>query len=159
MSLARPSARPRLLPGSHLLLGSLLVSVMGACGPLEGVRPPVRDYVPPVLLSAPDPGPDLGPEGARAFREAAHRLRAELQSFVDTLSSGPGSYPAARCCAGELSHLLLQAQRWEGGSRLEAGVVPVLIRLAMEPGMDVAPLLADSVVARAMAQPMSVPWR
>jgi hypothetical protein len=165
MSPAYPSARPhlgsRLLPGSlprsRLLLGVLLLSVLWACEPLEDVHPPVLDYVPPVLLSTPEPGPDLpDPEGARAFREAAHRLRAQLQRFVDTVSSGPGSYPAARCCAGELSHLLRQAQSWEG-SRVEEGVVPVLIRLAMEPGMDVAPLLADSVVARAGGHWMPVP--
>jgi hypothetical protein len=168
MSPAHPLARPRLdsrllpgsLPRSRLLLVALLLSVLGACGPLEDGHPPVRDYVPPVLLSAPDAGADVpDPEGARDFREAAHRLRAQLQRFVDTVSSGPGSYPAARCCAGELSHLLRQAQRWEGGSRMEEGVVPVLIRLAMEPGMDVAPLLADSVVARARGQSMPVPRR
>jgi hypothetical protein len=154
MSIARPSPRFR------LLLGSILLSVLGSCGPLEDVRPAVLDYVPPVLLWAPDPGPGFhDPEGPRAFRDAAHRLRAQLHSFVDTLSSGPGSYPAARCCAGELSDLLVQAQRWEGESRAETGLIPVLIRLAMEPGMDVAPLLADSVVARAMAQSMPVPWR
>lgn len=79
MSTARPSLR------SRLLRGSLLLSVVGSCGPLEDVRPPVRDYVPPVLLSAPDPGPGFpDPEGTRAFRDAVHRLRSQLQSFVDT---------------------------------------------------------------------------
>jgi hypothetical protein len=154
MSTPRPSPRFR------LLLGSLLLSVLGSCGPLEDVRPPALDFVPPVLLWAPDPGPGFhDPEGTRAFRDAAHRLRAQLHSFVDTLSNGPGSYPAARCCAGELSDLLVQAQRWQGGSRAETGVIPVLIRLAMEPGMDVAPLLADSVVAQAMRQSGTWPRR
>jgi len=155
---ARPSPFP------HPLLGLLLLWMAGACGPVEAVHSPGADFVPPVLLSVPHQGAHRGldlpdPEAARVFREAAQRLRAQLHSFLDTLSSGPGSYPAARCCAGELSHLLVQARRWEGGMRPDAGVVPVLIRLATEPGMEAAPLLADSVVAHALGRPLAKPPR
>jgi len=144
---------PSVPPPIHLLLASLLLWGSGGCSSLEEGRPaPPRDYVPPVLLSVPEPGPLLQDrEGTQGLGDAARRLRAQLQSFVDTVATGRGSYPAARCCAGELSHLLMQAQRWESGAPSGAGMVPILMRLATEPGMDVAPLLADSVVERATA--------
>lgn len=144
----KPTPRPapcRLRPWTGLVLAALLSG--GGCG---GAVPgeAAEDFVPPVLLSAPE-GRSLPAGGVREeLSRSARHLRAELQHFADTASSHVRSFPAARCCPRVLHDLLAGAHRWDAAAPGAPELVPLLERLVNEPRLQEAPGLVDLVLHR-----------
>lgn len=153
-----PSPDRRALPPGRGALAFLLLLGVGCQGGVQGDPGASGDYVPPVLLSAPeDPPPDVLDEAGAGILDSIHHLRTELRRFADTVSTDARSYPAARCCPRVLRDLLVQGHRWDAGAAGAKGpVVPILEQLVREPTLRRAPRLVELVLDRVTPSPQDV---